>query len=152
MNTSDQSKNSQKIQKNSMIDMITKIKIDEKTAWKNRRIIMISTASINQINCIKYQNKMNIVFKKINIYNVLIVATSMLKIKIFIIFTMIKKKTSQINWLNIKLHEKKIFNFQSFILIKHDENFWYMKLKRSFSKIRLTWNCFKMKLKHLIKT
>ena len=54
-------------------------------------MIMISTASINQINCIKYQNKMNVVFKKINIHNVLIVAANLFKIKNFIISTMTEK-------------------------------------------------------------
>ena len=80
-----------KIQKINMIDMIKKVKIDEKTAWKNRRMIMISTTSINQINCMKYRNKMNNVFKKINIHDVLIIAAEMFKIKHFIIFTMIEK-------------------------------------------------------------
>ena len=70
--------------------MMKKIKIDEKTTWKNRRMIMISTASINQINCMKYRNKMNNVFKKINIHDVLIVAAEMSKIKHFIIFTVIE--------------------------------------------------------------
>ena len=55
---------------------------------------MISTASINQINCINYQNKMNNVFKKINIRDVLIIAAEMCKIKHFIIFTMIKKNVA----------------------------------------------------------
>ena len=54
-------------------------------------MIMISTASINQINCMKYQNKMNNVFKKINIHDILIIAAEMFKIKHFIIFTMIEK-------------------------------------------------------------
>ena len=54
-------------------------------------MIMISTASINRMNCIKYQNKINIVFKKINIHDVLIIAANMFKIKNFIVFTMIEK-------------------------------------------------------------
>ena len=72
MNTSRQSRNSQKkIQKINIIDMIKKVKIDEKNSMKkNRQMIMISTAPINQINCMKYQNKMNNVFKKINIHNI----------------------------------------------------------------------------------
>ena len=53
-------------------------------------MIMISTTSINQINCMKYQNRINNVFKKINIHDVLIVAAKMFKIKHFIIFTMIE--------------------------------------------------------------
>ena len=54
-------------------------------------MIMISTASINQINCMKYRNKMNNVFKKTNIHDVLIIAAEMSKIKHFIIFTVIEK-------------------------------------------------------------
>ena len=54
-------------------------------------MIMISTASINQINCMKYRNKMNNAFKKINIHDVLVIAAKMSKIKHFIIFTMIEK-------------------------------------------------------------
>ena len=57
-------------------------------------MIMISIASINQINCINYRNKMNNAFKKINIHDVLIVAAEMSKIKHFIIFTMIEKNTA----------------------------------------------------------
>ena len=76
------------------ISDLAKFKIDEKTAWKNRRMIMISTASINQINCMKYRNKMNNVFKKINIYDVLIITAEMFKIKHFIIFTVIEKNTA----------------------------------------------------------
>ena len=52
---------------------------------------MILTALINQINCMNYQNKIHNVFKKINIYNVLIIAAEMFKIKHFIIFTIIEK-------------------------------------------------------------
>ena len=77
-----------------MTDMIKKVKIDEETAWKNRRMIMISTASINQINCMKYRNKMNNALKKINIHDVLFIAAEMSKIKHFIIFTVIKKNTA----------------------------------------------------------
>ena len=51
---------------------------------------MISTTSINQIDCMKYRNKMNNVFKKINIYDVLIIAAEMFKIKHFIIFIVIE--------------------------------------------------------------
>ena len=57
-------------------------------------MIMISTTSINQINCMNYRNKMNNVFKKINIHDVLIIAVEMFKIKHFIIFTMIEKNTA----------------------------------------------------------
>ena len=108
-----------KIQKINLIDMIKKIKIDEKTIWKNRQMIMISTISINQINCMKYQNKMNNVFKKINIHDVLIIAAEMSKIKYFIIFTMIEKNIAnqliqnQIAW-------KKNFQF----LIIHIDKTW----------------------------
>ena len=41
-----------------------------------------------------YRNKMNIVFKKVNIRDVLVVAANLFKIKIFIIFTMTEKKTA----------------------------------------------------------
>ena len=54
-------------------------------------MIMISTASISQIDCMKYRNKMNNVFKKVNIHDVLIIAAEMSKIKHSIIFTMIEK-------------------------------------------------------------
>ena len=54
-------------------------------------MIMISTASISQIDCMKYRNKMNNAFKKINIHDVLIIAAEMFKTKHFIIFTMIEK-------------------------------------------------------------
>ena len=37
-------------------------------------MIMISTTSINQIDCMKYRNPMSNVFQKINIHDVLIVA------------------------------------------------------------------------------
>ena len=83
-----------KIQKINMTDMTKKIKIDEKTTWKNWQMIMISTTSINQINCMKYRNKINNAFKKINIHNILIIAANIFKTKNFIIFTMIEKNTA----------------------------------------------------------
>ena len=57
-------------------------------------MIMISTAPINQINCMKYRNKMNNVFKKANIHDVLVIAAEMSKIKHFIIFTVAEKNTA----------------------------------------------------------
>ena len=54
-------------------------------------MIMIPTAPINQINCMKYQNKMNNALKKANIHDVLVIAAEMSKIKHFIIFTMAEK-------------------------------------------------------------
>ena len=73
-------------------------------------MIIISTASINQINCIKYPNKMNNVFKKINIHNVLIIAAEMFKIKHFIIFTMIEKNTAN-QLIENRITGKKNFQF-----------------------------------------
>ena len=67
--------------------MVKKAKIDEKATWKNRRMIMISTTPINQIDCMKYRNRMNNALKKANIHDVLIVAAEMSKTKHFIIFT-----------------------------------------------------------------
>ena len=99
-----------KIKKINMFDMIKKIKIDEKTIWKNRRIIMISAASINQINWMKYRNKINDIFKKINIHDVLIIAAEMFKMKHFIIFTVIKKNiTNQL--IQNRIAWKKQFQF-----------------------------------------
>ena len=77
-----------------MTDMAKKAKIDEKTAWKNRRMIMISTTPISQINCMKYRNKMNIAFKKVNICDVLVVAADLFKIKNSAIFTITEKNTA----------------------------------------------------------
>ena len=84
-----------KIQKINTTDIIKKIKFDEKTTWKNRWMIMISTTSINQIDCMKYQNKMNNIFKKINIHDVLIITTEKFKTKNFIVFTIIEKNTTK---------------------------------------------------------
>ena len=97
--------------------MIKKVKIDEETAWKNRRMIMISTASINQINCMKYRNKINNIFKKINIHDILIIGAEMFKTKHFIIFTMIEKNTANQLVENRIIWEK---NFQ-FSIIYIDE-------------------------------
>ena len=83
-----------KIQKINTADMMKKAKIDEKATWKNRRMIMISTTSINQIDCMKYRNRMNNALKKINIHDVLVVAAEMSKIKHFIIFTVIETNTA----------------------------------------------------------
>ena len=110
------------IQKINMTDMIKKVKINKKTTWKNRQMIMISTASINQIDCMKYWNKINNVFKKVNIHNVLIIAANMFKIKIFIIFTII---------------EKNIANQ----LIKH-QIAWKMNFQFSIIHINETWRKF----------
>ena len=56
---------------------------------------MILTALINQINCMNYENKMNNIFKKINIYNILIIAAETFRIKYFIIFTIIEKNIAK---------------------------------------------------------
>ena len=69
-------------------------------------MIMILTASINQINCMKYRNKINNIFKKINIHDVLVIAAEMSKTKHSIIFTVVEKNTAnqliqnQIAWKN----------------------------------------------------
>ena len=52
---------------------------------------MISTASISQIDCMKYRNKMNNALKKVNIHDVLVIAAEMSKTKHSIIFTMAEK-------------------------------------------------------------
>ena len=52
---------------------------------------MISTAPTNQINCMKYRNKMNNALKKVNIHDVLVIAAEMSKTKHFIIFTVAEK-------------------------------------------------------------
>ena len=57
-------------------------------------MIMISTAPINQINCMEYRNKMNNALKKANIHDVLVIAAEMSKIKHFIIFTVAEKNTA----------------------------------------------------------
>ena len=80
-------------------------------------MIMISTAPINQINCMKYRNKMNNVFKKINIHDVLIIAAEMSKTKHFIIFTVVEKNTANQLIENRATWEK---NFQ-FSIIHIDE-------------------------------
>ena len=57
-------------------------------------MIMIPTAPINQINCMKYRNKMNNALKKANIHDVLVIAAEMSKTKHFIIFTVAEKNTA----------------------------------------------------------
>ena len=57
-------------------------------------MIMISTTPINQIDCMKYRNRMNNALKKVNIHDVLVVAAEMSKIKHFIIFTVAETNTA----------------------------------------------------------
>ena len=107
--------------------MTKKIKIDEKTAWKNRWLIMISKTSINQIDCMKYQNKMNNAFKNVNIHDVLIITTELSQTKNFIIFTMIEKNTA-----NQLINHRKIWK-KNFSIFNHTHR-WNM------TKIFDTWN------------
>ena len=82
-------------------------------------MIMISTTPINQINCMKYPNKINNVFKKINIHDVLVITAELFKTKNFIIFTVTKKNTAN-QLINHQNAWKKDFQF----LIIHIDKTW----------------------------
>ena len=73
-------------------------------------MIMIPIAPINQINCMKYRNKMNNALKKANIHDVLVIAAEMSKTKHFIIFTVAEKNIAN-QLIENRITWKKDFQF-----------------------------------------